>query len=222
MIETQDDGKIKDCRIVFNGVKAPDVKGSRPVRAVKTEAYLKGKSVQDLPGAANKICEEIGAMLKDTAKSVHTFEGKSGNFVSVRLALVRGFFTKFAVSCNEGKSVTSEFKSASRDLVVERGIVESKQEFPQNAADVRSAVYKPRPNITAHLQVRGKAVYVDIKFKRYKRENISPPPFFFLSLSLSLSHTHTHTLTHTHTHIHISIHTHTYPFTPTDTSVIFT
>ena len=70
----------------------------------------------------------------------HRYEGKTGGFVSVRLALVRGFFTKFAVACNADKA-TSEFQSASRDLVVDRGTVECKQEFPQNAADARSNVY---------------------------------------------------------------------------------
>lgn len=129
--------KIEKCTLVFNGVMAPDVKGSRPVRASKTEAFLLNKSLKDastVASATTKLCEEIGGMLSVS----DTFEGKVDS-KAVRLALVRGFFTKFAVSCNEG-SETDEFKSAGRDLAADRPIVESKQEFPQNDDDSRTPV----------------------------------------------------------------------------------
>eukprot|EP00939_MAST-03C_sp_MAST-3C-sp1_P001680 g1680.t1 len=161
----QDGGTVvEDARIVFNGLHVHDDPNSTPLRARKTETFLKGKCVVDRDvygGALKVLSDELGDLIEAAEQKMHSFTDKSFGVVS-RKTLVRSFFTKFVVACASSRGATAKidpiYRFSEVDLA-DRCVVESKQEFPK-AENAPNVVHRPLPNQTAHLQVAGKATYV--------------------------------------------------------------
>jgi len=156
-------GAVEESRLVFNGIMAPDAQGSTPVRASRTESFLKGKLLcvaKTFDEAATVLAKELGDLIDAGVSKQAEYTDKDHGVVARKL-LVRSFFTKFALTCAsimKSDAADPAFCAAERDLA-DRKVVESKQTYP-NVASGSDLVGRPLPNQTAHLQVAGKATYV--------------------------------------------------------------